>query len=128
MLPALMTRGLAIMAAACLVGGCGGGQSAATTTSTVPPGTRVLNGCHSLPFSGGTAKLLPVKFYMVNATPTAICFRLLDSGSKCSPAPGFARSYGDPIVDTDEPRSGGYFVVYYPTDHRWLLVPQCPSG
>jgi hypothetical protein len=81
-----------------------------------------------LPFSGDGAHLLPVKFYAINATPTAICFRLLTRGSNCSPGPGLARSYGDPIIDTDEPRSGGYLVIHYPSEHRWLLVPQCPSG
>jgi hypothetical protein len=117
-----------MIATALVVAGCAGGHSAATTTSTLPAGAKVLNGCYSVPFSGGEARLVPVRFYTINATPTAICFKLLDRGSKCSPAPGLARSYGDPIVDTDEPRSGGYFVTYYPTEHRWLLVPQCPSG
>jgi hypothetical protein len=121
-----MRKASVITAAALLVAACGSGHSAPTRTSTIPPGTRVLNGCYSLPFSGGAAKLLPVNFYTIKATPTTICFRLLDNGSKCSPAPGGARSYGDPIVDTDEPRSGGYFVIHYPSEHRWFLVPQCP--
>jgi hypothetical protein len=86
-----------------------------------------LKGCYRLRFSGGAANLLPVNFYDIDATPSTICFRLLGAGSKCSRAPTTARSYGDPIVDTDEPRTGGYTVIYYPKRHRWLLAPGCPA-
>jgi hypothetical protein len=117
-----------IAAAALLVAACGTAHSTSTRTTTAPSGSNVLKGCYSLPFSGGAARLLPVNYYSINVTPTTICFRLLGAGSKCSPAPGFTQSYGDPIVDTDEPRSGGYAVTYYPSEHRWFLVPGCPSS
>jgi hypothetical protein len=122
-------RGFAVLAAtglALAAAGCGTTRSTATSTATALASSHVLKGCYSLPFSGGKAELLPVKNYAVTATPNTICFRMLVAGSKCSPAPGYARSYGNPIVDTDEPRSGDYSVVYYPSEHRWFLVPGCP--
>ena len=123
-----MPRSAVIWAAALLVAACGTTHSTPTTTSTVAAGSHVLRGCYSLPFSGGAAQLLPVNNYRIDATPDRICFRLLGEGSKCSPATGPAQSYGNPIVDTDEPRSGNYAVVYYPGEHRWFLAPGCPSS
>jgi hypothetical protein len=116
----LAATGLALAAT-----GCGATSSTSTFTSTAAAGSHVLNGCYALPFSGGKADLLPVRFYDVKTTPSTICFRVLAAGAKCSPAPGYVASYGNPIVDTDEPRSGGYSVIYYPWAHRWLLAPGC---
>lgn len=119
-----------MVAAASLVpaAGCGTTHSTSTSISTASAASHVLSGCYSLPFSGGKADLRPVKFYAVKTTPNTICFRMLAAGSKCSPAPGYVQSYGNPIVDTDEPRSGGYSVIFYPYAHRWLLAPGCPSS
>jgi hypothetical protein len=47
---------------------------------------------------------------------------VLGNSAKCSPAGARAQS----IVATDEPRSGGYMVIYYPSERRWLLAPGCP--
>jgi hypothetical protein len=124
-----MRKSALIAASALLAAACGAGHSASTRTSIALAGSHVLKGCYSLPFSGGEANLLPVNYYNIKATPSTICFRTLGAGSKCSPAPGSAQSYGNPIVDTDEPRSGGYTVVYYyPNEHRWFLAPGCPSS
>ena len=87
----------------------------------------MLTGCYRLPFSGGSANLLPVRYYNIKATPSTICFQRLGAASHCSAALTTARSYGDPIVDTDEPRGGGYTVIYYRSEHRWLLAPGCPG-
>lgn len=124
-----MRRRAVIGVAALLVSSCGATHAMPTRTSTLAARSRVLTGCYSLPFSGGSAELLPVDAYHVEATPDRICFRLLRSGAKCSAAATPARSYGDPIVDTDEPRSGTYAVVYYRSEHRWFLAgPGCSSS
>ena len=120
-------RALIVASTALLAAACGAGHPAPRKVSRAPAGSHVLSGCYSLPFSGGTADLLPLNFYRVNATSSAICFHVLRAGSKCSQALGWARSYGDPIVDSDEPRPGSYLVTYYPSEHRWFLVPQCPT-
>jgi hypothetical protein len=122
-----MPRTAMMCAAALFLAACGSTHAAPRRTSTVATGSHVLKGCYSLPFSGGEAELRPVNNYRVDATVDRICFRLIGAGSKCSPA-GMTRSYGDPIIDTDEPRSGDYAVVYYPSEHRWFLAPGCPSS
>ena len=127
--PVHFRRRLAMLAAtglAVAATGCGATSSTSTSTSTASADLHVLKGCYALPFSGGKVDLRPVEFYAVTTTPDTICFRVLSAGSKCSAAPGYAASYGNPIVDTDEPRSGGYSVTYYPWAHRWFLVPECP--
>jgi hypothetical protein len=86
----------------------------------------VLTGCHSLPFSGGKADLLPVNFYRVTVSPSAICFRRLGNQSTCAPVPGQTAQYGNPIIDTGAPRSGRYGVIYYAQQHYWLFVSGCP--
>lgn len=121
-----MQRIAVITATALLMTACGAGRSRPTTTSTAPAGAHVLSGCYKLPFSGGTADLRPLSFYRVTATGTGICFRRLGPQSKCSSVPSQTGQYGNPIIDTDEPRSGNYAVVYYPHKHYWFLASGCP--
>jgi hypothetical protein len=121
-------RGGALAVVAVVLAGCGGSRASRTVVSTVPAGTRLLSGCHSLPFSGGSFAAT-VAIYRITTTPDSICFMRLGAGQYAGPA-GLPRNYGDPIINSDEPRSGVYMTTYYSGPRRyWLLDPvACPCS
>jgi hypothetical protein len=118
---------MALAATIVALAGCGSTQSTSTRTSTIPPGASRLDGCYSLPFSAGSYANQGIPIYHITTTPTRVCFRRLGSTYTSQAAP--PRSYGDPIIDTDMPRSGDYSTTYYRSEHRWFLVPvKCPCS
>ena len=86
----------------------------------------VLGGCHRLPYSVPQARRVVLGVYRIDGLPDRVCFRFRGSSYK-SQAPGQEYTFGDPWIDSYQPRPADYWTQYEPPEHPWLLTTvDCP--